>query len=66
MKGGARKWNLEAGNVAWANLSLKNRSPKGLWLNNTDCSAESQVLAGPLLLCVNTEPLGGLCHIVFA
>lgn len=64
MKGGAGKWKLEAGNVAWASLSLKRRSPRGLWPNDTGCSAESHVLAGPLFLCA--EPLEGLSHGVFA
>lgn len=64
MKGGAREWKLETDNVAWASLSLKNRSPKGLGLNDTDCSAESCVLAGPLFLHVDTEPLEGPLQIL--
>lgn len=66
MKGGAKKWKLEPDNVAWASLSLKSRSPRGLWLNDAGCSAESHVLAGPLFLCVDTEHLEGFSHGVFA
>ena len=60
------KWKLETDYLAWASLSLKNTSPNGLWLNVIDCSAESRVLAGPLFLCVNTQPVAGLCPGVFA
>lgn len=66
VEGGAGKWKLGANDLAWASLSLKNRSPEGLWLKDRDCSAESCVLAGPLFLCVDTEPLAGLCPEVLA
>lgn len=60
------KWKPEADCSAWPSLSLKNTSPKVLWLNAVDCSAEYHVLPGPLFSCVDTQPLAGVCPGVFA